>query len=281
MTSLRQRMIDEMRLRNLSPSTRDAYLRRIRKLAEYFKRSPEQLGPEEVREYLLRLIDQGVSCSELKVNISAQRFFFRDVLGRDWPERRLPFPRRERRLPVVLSREEVRRFLRAVEPLKNRAFLTTLYATGLRLGEGLKLLPADIDSERMLVRVEQGKHKKDRYVTLPPKLLELLRDNWRAAPPRVWLFEGQEPGTPMTDGAIRRACDRACRAEGLSKKVRPHVLRHSYATHLLEAGVDLRRIQLLLGHKSLNTTSIYLHVAAECPQLGRKCADLVESVLGG
>lgn len=280
MTSLRQKMIDEMRLRNLSPGTQKGYVRRIRKLAEHFKRSPDELGPQELREYLLRLIDRGLSRSELKVNISAQRFLFRDVLGRDWTERRLPFPRRQRQLPVVLSREEVKLFLGAVERLKYRIFLTTLYATGLRLGEGLKLLPSDIDSQRMVVRVRQGKGKKDRYVTLPPKLLELLRDYWRALRPKRWLFEGRRAANPMTDGTIRRVCDRVCRSERLSKKVRPHVLRHSYATHLLEAGVDLRRIQLLLGHKSLNTTSIYLHVAAECPQLGRKCADLVETVLG-
>lgn len=278
MTPLRQRMIDDMRIRNFSPSTIDSYVRRVAKFALHFRTSPETLGPEQVRSHLLSLIEARYSRSELKMVVCALRFLYRTTLSRPWSDERLPFPRKERRLPVVLSPGEVREFLKAVDKVNHRSFLTTLYATGLRLSEGLGLIPTDIDSQRMVMRVRQGKGKKDRYVPLSAQLLDLLRRHWKATRPRRWLFEGLKPGRPLSDGAVQRACTRASLRAGISKVVTPHTLRHSFATHLLEAGTDLRAIQQVMGHRSLGTTAIYLHVAANAPQLSSKCADLLQGI---
>ena len=276
MTALRQRMIDDMRIRNLSARTIENYVGKVAGFANHFRTSPESLGPEQVRSYMLSLIDAGYSHRTLKQNICALRFVYKITLDRPWQAEQLPFPKKETRLPVVLSRQEVQAFLEALSTLKRRALFLTLYATGLRLSEGLGLLPSDIDSQRMVLRVRQGKGRKDRYVPLPWKLLTTLREHWKVSRPERWIFEGSIPGQHLTRGAARKWCPPARRKAGISKPVSAHTLRHSFATHLLEAGTDLRTIQLLLGHRSLSTTAVYLHVAASAPQLHKKCADLLE-----
>lgn len=279
MTVLRQRMIDDMQIRNFSPRTVDGYVRRVARFAKHFGRSPDTLGQEEVRTFLIWLMHRGYSRSELKVCVGALRFLYRVTLGRDWQTQMIPYPRKERRLPVVLSRKEVHDFIRGIGCLKCRTILLTLYAAGLRLHEGLKLLPADIDSKRMVIRVRQGKGKKDRYVPLPMKLLVALRKYWKEAKPTVFLFEGRKPGKPLSKGTVQHWCAMARRRSGIQKEVTPHTFRHSFATHLLEGGTDLRTIQILLGHRSLNTTAMYLHVAAGAPQVTKHCADLIDGVL--
>jgi site-specific recombinase XerD len=282
MTPLRKRMIDDMRIRNYCKSTIYKYVRQVARFSEYFGKSPEVLGPEHARTYQLWLIDRGLSVSELKATVAALRFLYKETLHRQWPDERLPFPRKEKQLPVVLSRSEVREFLNAVQALGHRTFLTTIYATGLRLSEGLGLTSMDIDSKRMVIRVRQGKGKKDRYVPLSLHLLDSLRKHWKATKPAGCrdglLFEGQVPGKPITGGAVRRACPRACQLAGIRKVVTPHILRHSFATHLLEAGTNLRALQQVMGHKNIKTTAIYLHVAANSPQLNANCADLLSGL---
>lgn len=279
MTVLRQRMIEDMQFRNYSSRTIEEYVRRVARFAKHFGRSPDTLGQEEVRTFLLWLMYQGYSRSELKVSVAALRFLYRITLGRDWHTQMIPYPRKERRLPVVLSRKEVHDFIRGIDCLKCRTILLTLYAAGLRLNEGLKLLPTDIDSKRMVIRVRQGKGKKDRYLPLPMKLLVALREYWKVAKPKVFLFESREPGKPLAKRTVQDWCARARRHAGIGKWVTPHTFRHSFATHLLEGGTDLRTIQILLGHRSLNTTAMYLHVAAGTPQVSKHCADLLEGLL--
>ena len=264
MTALRARMIQEMRLRNLSPRTIETYVERVAGFARHFGSSPERLGPEEVRSYLLHLVqERQVSWSYYNQALCALRFFYRQTLGREWVVGPLRGPKKEKKLPVVLSLEEVSRFFAALASLKQRAILMTAYAGGLRLSEVIRLEVGDIDSRRMVIRVQQGKGRKDRYVMLAPRLLVVLRAYWKAARPRRWLFPGNRPDRPITPSALQRACQRAGRAAGLVKRVTPHTLRHSFDTHLLEAGTDVRTIQILLGHRSLQTTTLYTHVSAE------------------
>lgn len=190
----------------------------------------------------------------------------------------IPFPKQEKKLPVILSREEVARVFQTVENLKHRTILMTLYATGLRISEALSLELPDIDSSRMLVRVRQGKGKKDRYVPLSETLLEQLRSYWRHYRPGSWLFPGQDPRQPLEKSSIQRVCQEAGRRAGLTKRLHPHQLRHCFATHLLEAGTDLRTIQVRLGHRSLQTTSVYLHVAAQAPASMPPAQDLLQAL---
>jgi integrase/recombinase XerD len=192
---------------------------------------------------------------------AALRFLYKITLRRPWNDDDIPMPKRPLKLPIVLSPEEVVRFLACVASTKHRAILTTIYASGLRVSEAVALCPADIDSSRMVLRVDQGKGRKDRYVMLSPRLLEVLRDYWRIERPRPWLFPGDGVGSHITKNAVEQACQKAHRAAGIDKPVTPHSLRHAFATHLLEAGTDVRRIQLLLGHRSLSTTSRYLKIA--------------------
>ena len=279
MTALRQRMIDDMRIRNLSPRTIKSYVYKVARFAKCFERSPSILGPEDVRTYLLSLINEGYSRSSIIQSVCALRFLYKTTLRRNWQNQQLPFPKNQRQLPVVLSTSEVRMFLDAVASPKHRVFLLTLYSTGLRLGEGLNLVPEDIDSERMVIRVRGGKGNKDRYVPLAPKLLAELRRHYAETTPKTWLFEGNRPGRQPRRDSVRKACARACARAGISKHVRPHILRHSFATHLLEAGADLITVQLLLGHKDLSTTAIYLHVAVSAPEVTRSCVELLEGII--
>jgi site-specific recombinase XerD len=278
MTPLRQRMIDDMRIRNLSPRTMEKYVDQVAKFARHFGKSPEHLGPEEIRTYLVGLLNRRKARSSLIQCVCALRFLYSVTLQRAWKDQYLPFPKKERHLPVVLSREEVRAFLAVPGSLKRRTLLLTLYATGLRVSECTNLQPTDIDSERMVVAVRQGKGRKDRYVPLSAKLLTALREYWKAALPKTWLFEGPQPGKPITTSAVQKWCALVRLEARLSKQVKPHTLRHCFATHLLEAGTDLRTIQILLGHRSLSTTAIYLHVATNASQLTQNCADLLEGI---
>ena len=262
MTPLRQRMLQDMGIRNLAVNTQLAYVQQISAFARHFDRSPEALGPEQVRAYQVHLIEERkLAAGSLSVVAAALRFLYKITLRRPWNDDDIPMPKRPLKLPIVLSPEEVVRFLAFVASTKHRAILTTIYASGLRVSEAVALCPADIDSSRMVLRVDQGKGRKDRYVMLSPRLLEVLRDYWRIERPRPWLFPGDGVGSHITKNAVEQACQKAHRAAGIDKPVTPHSLRHAFATHLLEAGTDVRRIQLLLGHRSLSTTSRYLKIA--------------------
>jgi len=262
MTPLRQRMLEDMRIRNFSEKTQTSYCQYISQFARHFRRSPEFLGPEEIRAYQLHLVhDRKLSASSLFVAVGALRFLYRVTLKKDWPiETVIPTPKRATRLPVVLSQEEVRRLLDAVVIYKHRVILTTCYAAGLRISEAIRLTPGDIDSQRLTLRVDQGKGRQDRYVMLSPTLLQTLREWWRAERPKDWLFPGDTPRGHITHDAVEMACRKARVRGGLTKPVTPHSMRHAFAVHLLEAGTDVRTIQLLLGHRRLSTTARYLHL---------------------
>ena len=264
MTTLRQRMIDDLTVRNRSLRTIETYVAQVAHFARHFGRSPELLGPEEVRQYQLYLVNERhVSWSYFNQAVCALRFLYHHTLGRDWAVTHIPFPRQPRKLPVVLSQAEVRRFLDAIKKLKYRALLTTVYAAGLRLSEVTHLQVADIDSQRMMIRVRQGKGQKDRDLMLSPTLLELLRRYWSIERPRTWLFPGQTHEVPICLDSVQRACHRAGQDAGLTKPVTVRMLRHCFATHLLEAGTNVRVIQTLLGHRSLSTTQRYTYVSAK------------------
>ena len=262
MTPLRQRMLEDMAIRNLADNTQSSYIQQIISYAKYFHRAPEDLGPEDIRIYQLHLTQtRKLSTSSVSVATGALRFLYKVTLKRTWAIDEIPMPKRPFRLPVILSPEEVMHFLDSIKNLKHRAILMTAYAAGLRVSEATHLKATDIDSQRMMLRVDQGKGRKDRFVMLSPRLLDELRAYWKAVHPTLWLFPGDRPGQPITRSAVEQACQRALLASGISKPITPHSLRHAFATHLLESGADLRTIQLLLGHRSLATTSRYLKVA--------------------
>lgn len=262
MTPLRRRMIEDMTLRNFTSGTIKAYVRCVADFALYFDASPEHLGPDEARLFMLHLLqERRTSLGNAKLYRCALRFLYRVTLGRDDIADAFVSAKQPRTLPVVLSLDEVARFLGAITNLKHRALLTTAYAGGLRISEVARLRVKDIDSQRMVIRIRQAKGQKDRYVMLSPRLLELLRYYWKAIRPREYLFPGDRPDRPMSLQAVRYAYTVACQNSGLDKHVTAHTLRHSFATHLLEAGTDLRTIQVLLGHRRIDTTARYLHIA--------------------
>ena len=263
MSPLRRRMIDDMQIRNLTPNTQRVYVAQVARFTCYFRKSPELLGPDEIRTYLIHLTrERRLAASSIIVAVAALRFFFTVTLKRPWiVEDDIPAGRQAKKLPVVLSQEEVACFLSAVDNLMHRVILTVCYATGLRISEAVRLKPGAIDSKRMVIRVEQGKGRKDRYVMLPPKLLDILRDYWDRARPGEWLFPGRGPGQPIDPSTIEHTCRAVRLVCGIGKPVAPHALRHAFAVHLLEAGTDLRTIQLLLGHRSLATTAQYLMIS--------------------
>jgi integrase/recombinase XerD len=266
MTALRRRMLSDLEVRNYSPSTRRIYVSHVARFARHFGRSPSELGSEEARAYVSHLVEEKkISLSYYNQVVSALRFLYRVTLDRPEMIGRLPRPRREKRLPTVLSRDEVVRLLHAVENPTHRLLLLVAYAGGLRVSEVVGLRVNDIDSERMVIHVRQGKGRKDRQVMLSPVLLEELRRYWRRAQPREWLFPGQTAGRPRTCRSVQRICKKAAEAAGLSegRRISVHTLRHSFATHLLESGTDLRVIQTLLGHSSVRTTTCYTHVSTD------------------
>lgn len=279
MSILRQRMIEDLRIRNYAEATIQTYVERVAQFARHFGRSPDRLGLEQIRSYQVFLREtRRVSWCVFNQTVCALRFLYRVSLRKEWVIEHIPFPRQDRQLPVVLSRGEVSRLMAAVENLKHRTLLMTLYGAGLRLSEALSLRIADVDSQRMVLRVRQGKGHKDRYVPLGPTLLEQLRVYWTQYRPAHWLFAGQDDSSPLTTGSVQRVCRQAARRAGLKKRVTPHVLRHCFATHHLEAGKDLKTIQIWLGHRHLNTTSIYLHVAVGVDAGRRRNDDLLTSL---
>lgn len=263
MSPLRRRMIEDMTIRRFSPKTQHDYVQRIKNFAAFLGRSPDTASFEDVRRYQLHLAAGGVGVPTINQTVSTLRFFFRVTLKRyEIVEHTHVIPE-PRKLPVVLSVEEVARLLDAAPGLKYKAALSVAYGAGLRAAEVVSLKVSDIDSTRMIIRVEQGKGGKDRYVMLSPSLLELLRDWWKAARPQGWLFPGRDPAQPMTTRQLNRACHAAAQMAEINKRVSLHTLRHSFATHLLEKNIDVRVIQVLLGHAKLDTTALYTRVATK------------------
>ena len=266
---LRQRMLEDMMLRKLSPRTQAAYIRAVINLTRFLDRSPDTATAEDLRRYQLHLVETGISRISLNATITALRFFFGVTLDRAEAMARMSSVREPRKLPVVLSREEVARLIEAAGTPKYQAVLSVAYGAGLRASEVIALKVGDIDSNRMTLRVEQGKGRKDRYAMLSPVLLKCLRVWWQAAHARGkmldggWLFPGQNPVNPLSTRQLNRICHAAAAAADINKRVSMHTLRHSYATHLLEQKVDIRVIQVLLGHKKLETTALYAQVATD------------------
>jgi integrase/recombinase XerD len=263
MSPLRRRMIEDMTIRKFAPKTQHDYVQRIKNFAAFLGRSPDTASFEDVRRYQLHLAGKDVGVPTLNQTVATLRFFFRVTLKRYEIVEHTQFIAAPRRLPVVLSPEEVARLLNAAPGLKYKAALSVAYGAGLRAAEVISLKVSDIDSTRMIIRVEQGKGRKDRYVMLSASLLELLRSWWRAARPQGWLFPGRNPVQPMTTRQLNRACHAAAQAAGIKKNVSLHTLRHSFATHLLEQNIDVRVIQVLLGHAKLDTTALYTRVATK------------------
>ena len=282
MTPLRRRMTEDLILRNRTPKTIKAYTGWVADFAHYFHASPDRLGPEHVRSYLLHLIqERQASWNIYRQARQALQFFYTVTLGREWVVARVARPKAPKKLPVVLSTDEMARFLDALKNPKHRALLMTAYAGGLRLSEVAHLRVEDIDSTRMVIHVRQGKGQKDRDVMLSPRLLTVLREYWKVCRPRPFLFPGRKPDRPVALRTVQMVCQRALEASGLSKHVNMHTLRHSFATHLLEAGTDLRTIQVLLGHHSFSTTARYLHITTAALQSTRSPFDGLEVPPGG
>lgn len=264
MGKLRERMERDLEIRGFSPNSRKAYLHQIKALARHFGRSPDCLTLEDIHEYQLYLTrERQVAWGTFNQAVCALRFFYSVTLGRAWAVAGIPYQKSVRRLPVVLSREEVTRMFDAVANLKHRAILMTIYAAGLRVSEAVHLRIQDIDSQRMTLRVDQGKGGQDRYVMLSSKLLTVLREYWKLERPRPWLFPGRDGKRPLTRASVHKVFQQTRRRAKIVKQVTVHSLRHSFATHLLESGVHLRKVQLLLGHRSLRSTQIYTHVTRE------------------
>lgn len=275
MTPLRQRFLEDLRLRNRSPKTICCYLRHVTQFARYFGRSPEGLGPEQARQYQLHLLERKLSWSSFNQCVCALRFLYGTTLGRADYIERLPYGRRPKKLPVVLDRQEVVELFSCVCCQGHRMLLTTMYATGLRVGEAVQLSVRDIDSRAMTILVACGKGNKQRLVPMSPTLLQELRSWWcRHRHPR-WLFPGAKPDQPLTTSTLQRACQAAVRRAGLHKAATPHSLRHTFATELLEAGVDLLTIQKILGHSCVNTTIRYTHVRRDHLQRAGRVLDLL------
>jgi integrase/recombinase XerD len=265
-THLRQRMLDELQRRNYSKSTVRSYIYAVEDFAKYFHRSPERLGPEQIRQYQAYLFREcKLSSGTIEGRTAALRFLFVKTLRRPYLSDHIPFPKRQRRLPTILDQEEVARLIDSAGNLMHRTMLMVLYATGLRRAEICHLKVSDIDSKRMVIHVRQGKGGRDRDVLLTPKLLEILREYWRWMKPKTYLFPGTVKGwradVPITEKIVWQAVSEAAKRAGITKHVSPHSLRHCFATHMLEAGADLRTIQVLLGHAKIADTALYLHLS--------------------
>ncbi len=260
---LRRRMIEDMTIRKIAAKTQQGYIRTIKNLAAFLGRSPDTASFEDIRRFQLHVAASGVGTGARNQTVAALRFFFRVTLKRSAIVEHTAFIHEPRKLPVVLSPEEVAHFLDAAPGLKYKAALSVAYGAGLRVSEVVALKVSDIDGKRMVIRIEQGKGRKDRYVMLSPHLLELLRAWYKVARPQGWLFPGQNPVNPMTTRQLTRACHAAAHMAEIGKRVSPHTLRHSFATHLLEQNIDIRVIQVLLGHAKLDTTALYTRVATK------------------
>lgn len=275
MTLLRERMAEDLRIRNYSPRTVECYVSMMARFAREFGKPPGQLGPAEIRAFQVRLIESKASWTQFNQAVCALRFFYRVTLPRDFAVEHIPFAKTKKRLPTVLSVDEVRRLLGAVTNIKHRAVLSLIYATGARLGEATHLQVGDIDGARMTVHIRCGKGGKPRMVPMSAALRELLRAYWLVERPCGYLFPGVTPDRPLHDNSVQKVCARARLRARIDKPASVHTLRHSYATHLLELGVDLRTIQKLLGHSSLSTTAIYVHVTGRLLDAANKAIDLL------
>jgi integrase/recombinase XerD len=262
MTALRQRMLEDLRIRNYAPATVRCYIRVVAEFAQHFNKPPDQLGAEEVRRYQLFLLNEKrVKLSSYIQAVCALRFFYQNTLHRRIEIDRIPLPRYEKKLPVILSKAEVKALLEAPRNLKHRAMLATMYGAGLRVSEVASLKVSDLDRERRVIWVRGGKGHKDRQVMLAQPLREVLAAYWRWKRPTGWLFPGNKPDSPIATNSVFKACVAAARKAGISKPIHPHSLRHAFATHLLDEGVNLLVIQTLLGHVHLKTTARYLHLS--------------------
>jgi integrase/recombinase XerD len=262
-THLRKMMLEELQRRNYAESTVVAYIRALRDFGRYFSKPPDQLGPEHIRKFQLHLLrDRKLAANTVKQRMAAVQFFFTRTLKRAYLREDFPYPKTPPRLPVILSQEEVTRLIDSASNLSHRAMLMTLYSTGVRRSELVRLKAEDIDSQRIVVHVRQGKGRRDRDLPLSPKLLETLREYWRWAKPKTYLFPGPSSADlHLTPKAVWCACKAAARRAGITKCIGPHTLRHCFATHLMEGGADLRTIQLLLGHADIRHTLVYLHLS--------------------
>ena len=279
MTSLRQRMLEDLRIRNYAPATVVCYIRAVAEFAKHFNQPPDQLGPEEIRSWQLFLLNEKrVKLSTYIQAVCALRFFYRTTLNRKIEIERIPFPRCEQKLPVILSKEEVKALLEAPKNLGHRAILATMYGAGLRVSEATNLKVPDVDGKRKVIWIRGGKGRKDRQVMLPDALREVLAAFWRWKRPTDWFFPGGKAGSPISEKAVFLTCRKAARTAGIAKPVHPHSLRHAFATHLLEDGVNLLVIQTLLGHKSLKTTARYLHLADSTVRSTRSPIELLDSL---
>ena len=280
MTTLRQRMIDDLKIRNYSPRTAETYVTHVARFAAFHNRPPEKLGPEDVRAYQLHLVDSQTSWSLFNQAVCALKFLYRVTLRVDWPVEQVPYGRRPRPLRTVLSQDEVVRLIEAVGHVVHRMALLTAYAAGLRITETVSLKPEHVDSARMLLHIEHGKGQKARLVPLSEILLGRLREYWRHGRPKVpgslWLFPSADPAKPINASTLQKACQQARAKAGITKRATPHTLRHCYATHSLEAGVDLRTVQALLGHSQLSTTAIYTHVQRKLVMATKSPLDAIE-----
>jgi len=262
MSKLKEQMLEDLQLRGATLKTQRTYLREVRNYAKYFGKSPEELGENELREYLLYLMkERNLSDGTYRFYVAALKFLYRTTLKREWVVDKIKFPKRKKKLPVVLDLSEVMLLLSVTENLKHKAILTLTYSSGLRISEVACLKITDIDSKRMMVYIRQGKGGKDRYSILSQTTLECLRQYWREHRPQEWLFEGQKQGTHITISSITQIFQKAKKHAGITKPACVHTLRHSFATHLIEAGTSLHHVQLLLGHRSPTTTTVYLHVS--------------------
>jgi integrase/recombinase XerD len=275
MTLLRERMAEDLRIRNYSPRTVECYVSMMARFAREFGKPPGQLGPAEIRAFQVRLIESKASWTQFNQAVCALRFFYRVTLPRDFAVEHIPFAKTKKKLPTVLSVDEVRRLLGAVTNIKHRAVLSLIYATGARLSEATHLQVGDIDGARMTVHIRCGKGGKPRMVPMSAALRELLRAYWLVERPCGYLFPGVTPDRPLHDNSVQKVCARARLRARIDKPASVHTLRHSYATHLLELGVDLRTIQKLLGHSSLSTTAIYVHVTGRLLDAANKAIDLL------
>lgn len=279
MTPLRKRMIEDLTIRNYSPKTIDMYVSCVAHCAHYFGKSPELLNSEDIRRYQVYLVkEKNASWSSLNQVVCALRFLYRETLKKKSVIDHIPYAMKPKKLPDILTHEEIGNLFRHIENVKYKMVLQTMYGSGLRLSEALNLLVSDIDSKRMVIRVSQGKGQKDRYAPLSPTLLECLRTYWKLYKPSHYLFPGRTADTSLCPTAVQKTVGVARKLAGIKKTVTTHTMRHCFASHHLESGTDLRSIQIALGHSSLKTTSVYLHVTANSPQLAAPEKDLLAKV---
>ena len=279
MSVLRQRMLEDLRVRNYAENTRRIYIERVAKFALHYRKCPSLLGPDEIRAYQVYLVkERNASWTMLNQTVCALRFFYAVTLGKDWALQHIPYARVEKPLPVVLSASETESLFMAIDNVKHLAMLLTAYSGGLRVSEVAQLEVGDIDSERMIIHVRRGKGRRDRIMPLSPLLLEILREHCRSSRPKRHLFVGQDPSRPITTGTIATVCRDAARRAGIRKRVTPHTLRHTFATHHLEMGTDLRTLQLMMGHTSLKTTSRYLHISTDKIRKAKTPLDLLSEL---